>query len=99
MTAAVTPLLALPCSWASSTSRAAGAGGLLAAAPGLRVYDVFGQPRARLEFGRAVRMAVGRRYAYVSVERPRHRTYVIDLRSSAIVERLPTAQPPILLGS
>jgi hypothetical protein len=37
--------------------------------------------------------------AYVSVVRPRHRTYVIDLRSSAIVERLPTAQPPILLGS
>jgi hypothetical protein len=78
---------------------AAGPGGLLAAAPGLRVFDVFGHLRLQLELGRVVRMAVGERYAYASVVRPRHRTYVIDLRSAAIVERLPTAQPPILLGS
>jgi hypothetical protein len=78
---------------------AAGPGGLLAATPGLRVYDVFGRPRLRLDLGpRIARAEVGRRYAYVSVYRPRHGTYVIDLRSSAVVERLPTAQPPILLG-
>jgi hypothetical protein len=84
---------------ASAEQIAAGPGGLLAATPGLKVYDVFGRPRRRLDLGpRIVRMAVGLRYAYVSVMQPRHRTYVIDLRSSAVVERLPTAQPPILLG-
>jgi hypothetical protein len=76
-----------------------GPGGLLAAQGGLRVYDVFGRPRLQLPtFRHIVRMSVGARYAYVSVDRPAHRTSVIDLRTGATVARLPTAQPPILLG-
>jgi hypothetical protein len=79
---------------------AVGPGGLLVSAAGLQVYDVFGRPGPRFPALKAIiRMTVGERYAYVSVQRPRHRTYVIDLRTGATVARLPTAQPAILLAS
>jgi hypothetical protein len=38
-------------------------------------------------------------YAYAVATRPRHRTWVIDLRTRHVIHSLPTAQPGVVLGS
>jgi hypothetical protein len=37
-------------------------------------------------------------YAYVTVRRPRKRTYVVDLRSGRTANVLPTVRLPVILG-
>jgi hypothetical protein len=67
-------------------------------ANGLVAYSLEGRTRFHL-FGHQIvpRLQAAGRYAYASFYQPRHRTYVIDLRSGRIAHRLPTAEPPQLL--
>jgi hypothetical protein len=65
--------------------------GLVAYSPdGRRLFHLFGQQIVP-------RLQAAGHYAYASFYQPRHRTYVIDLRSGRIVHRLRTAEPPQLL--
>jgi hypothetical protein len=77
-------------------------GGGLAAWPanrGLALLDANGHRRRTVLRGRRlVQLQAAGRYAYAVAYEPRHRTYVVDLRSGRVVRTLPTAQPGRLLN-
>jgi hypothetical protein len=65
---------------------------------GLVILDSDGHRRATLlRRHRLVQVQYAEHYAYAVATRPRHRTWVIDLRTGRVVRRLATAQPGILL--
>jgi hypothetical protein len=65
---------------------------------GLVLLDSDGHRRATLlRRHRLVQVQYAAHYAYAVATRPRHRTWVIDLRTGRVVRRLATAQPGILL--
>ncbi len=66
---------------------------------GLALLDENGQRRRTVLRGRRlVQVQAAGRYAYAVAHEPRHRTYVVDLRSGRVVKTLPTAQPGRLLN-
>jgi hypothetical protein len=65
---------------------------------GLTLFDAAGHRRASLLAHRAItRLQLARGYAYATTTEPRHRTWIVDLRTARIVRTLPTAQPETLL--
>ena len=65
---------------------------------GLVLLDRDGHRRATLlRRHRLVQVQYAAHYAYAVATRPRHRTWVIDLRTHRVLRRLATAQPGILL--
>jgi hypothetical protein len=65
---------------------------------GVTLLDRAGRRTATLLRGRRlVRLQLAGGRAYATATRPRHRTWVVDLRSRRVVARLATAQPDILL--
>jgi hypothetical protein len=69
-------------------------------ARGLILLNSDGRRRATvLRRQRLVQVQYAAHYAYAVATRPRHRTWVIDLRTGRIIRSLATAQPGVLLGS
>jgi hypothetical protein len=67
---------------------------------GLVLLDSDGRRRATvLRRQRLVQVQYAGRYAYAVATRPRHRTWVIDLRTGRVIRGLATAQPGVVLGS
>ena len=66
---------------------------------GLVLLDSHGRRRATV-LGRRplVQVQYAAPYAYAVATRPRHQTWVIDLRTGRVIHSLPTAQPGIVLG-
>jgi hypothetical protein len=64
--------------------------------PAIRAYEIDGRLAWSLDVA-PVRMEAAGRYAYFSVFRPRHRTYVVDATTGKVVKTLKTASPPSLL--
>ena len=65
---------------------------------GVTLLDRAGRRTATLLRGRSlVRLQLAGGRVYATATRPRHRTWVVDLRSRRVVARLATAQPDILL--
>jgi hypothetical protein len=65
---------------------------------GIALLDRNGRRTATLMRGRRlVRLQFAGGRAYATATRPRHRTWVVDLRSRRVVARLATAQPDILV--
>jgi hypothetical protein len=77
-------------------------GGGLAAWPtnrGLALLDENGRRRRTVLRGRRlVQVQAAGRYVYAVAHEPKHRTYVIDLRSGRVVHTLLTAQPGRMLN-
>ena len=64
------------------------------------MLDRAGHRRATLlRRHRLVQVQYAAHYAYAVATRPRHRTWVIDLRTDRVLRRLATAQPGILLDN